>query len=175
MGVPKKSENVPKNMQRKFNQIITITDQFSETHLNKEYAQLIRYAVAALCRKRPSPLEKGKAATWACGVTHAIGMVNFLFDKSQNPYISASDLYKAFGVGQSTGQGKSRLVRDLLDMYQMDPNWSLQSNIDKNPLIWVLTVNGVMVDVRDMPLEVQEIAYKKGLIPYIPKEEATGT
>ncbi|WP_207787580.1 DUF6398 domain-containing protein [Candidatus Thiosymbion oneisti] len=175
MGVPKKSENVPKNMQRKFNQIITITDQFSETHLNKEYAQLIRYAVAALCRKRPSPLEKGKAATWACGVTHAIGMVNFLFDKSQNPYISASDLYKAFGVGQSTGQGKSRLVRDLLDMYQMDPNWSLQSNIDKNPLIWMLTVNGVMVDVRDMPLEVQEIAYKKGLIPYIPKEEVTGT
>ncbi len=68
---------------------------------------------------------KGKENSWTCGATHAIGMVNFLFDNTQSPHLSASELYKKFGVGQSTGQGKSKLIRDLLGMYQSDPNWSL--------------------------------------------------
>ena len=42
------------------------------------------------------------------------------------------------------------------------------SKFDSNPLIWMLTVNGVMVDVRHLPIEVQEVAYQKGLIPYVP-------
>ncbi len=166
----KKSENVPKSLQSTYDEIIDLTNKFSQAHLNDEYAQLIRYATAALCRKRPSPLLKGKASSWACGITHAIGMVNFLYDSNQTPHISASELYKAFGVGNSTGQGKSKLVRDTLDMYQMDPNWSLPSKIDENPIVWMLSVNGMIVDIRHMPREAQEIAYEKGLIPYIPDE-----
>ncbi|MGH8547051.1 MAG: DUF6398 domain-containing protein [Methylococcales bacterium] len=121
------SENVPKTMRDKYKDIVTITDYISHKHLNYEYAKLIRYAIAALCRKRPPPIEKGKPNTWACGVTHALGMVNFMFDKSQTPYMSASDLYNAFGVGQSTGQAKSKLVRRVLGMHQLSPNWTLPS------------------------------------------------
>jgi hypothetical protein len=62
------------------------------------------------------------------------------------------------------------MVRDALKMNQMDPNWCLPSKLDDNPLAWTLMVNGFMVDIRYMPLEVQEIAYRKGLIPYIPGE-----
>ena len=72
------------------------------------------------------------------GVTHAIGMVNFLFDKPQTPHIGAADLYKKFGVGQSTGQGKSKTIRDYLDMYQSDPNWTLTSKLDNNPMAWLV-------------------------------------
>jgi len=100
-----KSEKVPRALEAKFGEIVAITDAFAVTHLDDEYRQLIRYAVAALCRKRPSPLEKGRASTWACAVTHAIGMVNFLFDPSQTPHMNAADLYRAFGIGQSTGAG----------------------------------------------------------------------
>jgi hypothetical protein len=124
MGLTKKSENIPKLMNEKYNAIVKLTDDFSKNNLNQEYAQIIRYVIAALCRKRPSPLMKGKENSWACGATHAIGMVNFLFDNTQSPHLSASELYKKFGVGQSTGQGKSKLIRDLLGMYQSDPNWS---------------------------------------------------
>ncbi|GFO77351.1 hypothetical protein BPLS_P5741 [Bathymodiolus platifrons methanotrophic gill symbiont] len=136
MGQVKKSENVPKSMQEKYKAIVELTDCFSEENLNEEYTQLIRYAVAALCRKRPSPLEKGKANSWACGVTHAIGMVNFLFDKSQTPHIGAADLYEKFGVARNTGQGKSKTIRDYLGMYQSDPNWTLASNLDSNLMAW---------------------------------------
>lgn len=169
----KKSENIPKSMTERYAEITSITDSFSQEHLTEEYSQLIRYAIAALCRKRPSPLAKGKAATWACGATHAIGMANFLFDSSEPPYIGAGDLYKKFGVGESTGQGKSKLIRDLLKIYPLEPNWTLPSKVADNPMTWMLTVNGMLVDVRHMPREVQEIAFQKGLIPYIPSDKKT--
>jgi len=44
----------------------------------------------------------------------------------------------------------------------------LQSLADRNPLVWMAEVNDVLVDLRDMPREVQEIVYEKGMIPYIP-------
>jgi hypothetical protein len=50
-----KSEKVPAAMQDKFNHIVALTDDFSQQHLNDEYAQMIRLTVAALCCKRPSP------------------------------------------------------------------------------------------------------------------------
>ena len=120
MAKTKKSEKVPNAMEEKFNGIVAITDNFAKQHLNDEYAQIIRFATAALCRKRPSPLVKGREKTWACGITHAIGMVNFLFDSSQDPHISAKEIYKWFGVSPSTGQSKSKQVRDTLSMHQMD-------------------------------------------------------
>ena len=84
------SQSVPKEMQERFDEITRFTDAFSQERLNEEYAQLCRELTATLCRKRPSPLARGKANTWACGIIHAVGMVNFLFDASQTPHISAS-------------------------------------------------------------------------------------
>ncbi|MBD1909897.1 plasmid pRiA4b ORF-3 family protein [Leptolyngbya sp. FACHB-16] len=155
-------------MEEKFNSIVALTDEFARQRLNDEYAQLFRKATAALCRKRPSPLESGQAKTWAGGIAHAIGMVNFLYDSSQNPHITSADLYKWFGIGASTGQGKSKLVRDTLKMQQFDPEWCLPSRIDDNPLVWMLSVNGLIMDIRRAPLGAQVEAYRKGLIPYIP-------
>jgi hypothetical protein len=166
-----RSERVPKGIQERYEEIVSITDSFSRKHLDEEYAQLIRFAVAALSRKRPSPIEKGNAKSWACGVTHAIGMANFLFDSESKPYIRATELYKEFGVGQSTGQGRSKLIRDLLKMNHFEPTWLLRSSVDRNPMIWTLSVNGMLVDIRKMPREAQDVAFEKGLIPYIPDDE----
>jgi len=164
-------EKVPKEMLEKYTSIVELTDSFSQKYLNEEYSQLIRNTVAALCRKRPSPVSKGKINSWACGATHAIGMVNFLFDPSQSPHVSAPEIYDAFGVRHSTGQGKSKIIRDLLKMYQMDLNWSLPSRLDQNPMVWMVSVNGMISDIRRMPKEVQELAFKKGVIPYIPSNK----
>lgn len=166
-----KSEKVPKHMQTTFEAIVALTDKFCREHLNEEYAQLARQAAAALCRQRPSPLMTGYVDTWACGIVYALGFVNFLFDKNQKPYMSAADLCAAFGVSKSTGSAKSKAVRDALSMGQMDPNWCLPSKLEDNPMAWMIMVNGLIVDVRGMPREIQEIAYQKGLIPYIPADK----
>jgi hypothetical protein len=81
------SQQVPKELQARFDEITHLTDTFSQRYLNDEYAQLCRELTATLCRKRPSPLVRGKANTWACGIIHALGMVNFLFDSSQIPIL----------------------------------------------------------------------------------------
>jgi hypothetical protein len=40
-----------------------------------------------------------------------IGWVNFLDDSSHKPHMKLTAIDKAFGVGESTGQGKSMLIR----------------------------------------------------------------
>jgi len=167
-------EKVPKQMQGKFDEITRLTDAFSAQYLNDEYANLSRQLTAALCRKRPSPLTKGQAKSWACGIVHALGLVNFLDDSSQTPHLKAKEVYAGFGVGESTGQGKSKQIRDLMKMHQMDPNWCVPSLIERNPMIWMLSVNGYLMDIRQAPREIQEEAFRKGLIPYIPADNCHG-
>ena len=123
---------------------------------------------AALSRKRPSPLESGRERSWAAGVVYALGQVNFLFDKSEDPYMSAGELCEKIGVSQSTASNKSREIWYRLDLMQLHPDWCLPSRLEDNILAWMIEVNGLPVDARMMSGEVQEEAYRLGLIPYIP-------
>ena len=41
---------------------------------------------------------------------------------------------------------------------------------DDNQRIWMKEVNGVIVDLRSAPYEIQKAAYEQGLIPYIPAD-----
>lgn len=168
------STRVPAAMQDKFNAIAQAADAFCDQRLNDEYKQLIRLALAALSRKRPSPLLKGKDVAWAAGAVHALGMVNFLFDPSQTPHCKAADIQAHFGVGASTCSSRSKEMRDALDMGQLSVEWTLPSRMDANPLIWMLEVNGLLVDVRRMPLEVQDMAFAQGFIPYVPGRKEGG-
>ena len=85
--------------------------------------------------------------------------------------MATADVCAAFGVGQSTASAKARVISDALGTHRMDPRWTLRSLIDRNPLVWMAEVNGFLVDLRDMPREVQVIAYDKGMIPYIPADQ----
>jgi len=169
--MPKKqSKSVPSSVEPFYSAIVNLTDAVCKEHLNSEYAELARQLAATLARKRPSPIVRGKPEIWACAIIYALGTVNFLFDKSQTPHMRADELCAAFGVSQSSSANKAKFIRDTLKIYQLDPNWCLPSRIDDNPMVWILQVNGLMVDIRHMPREVQVIAYEKGLIPYIPAD-----
>src|SRR5258706_1184084 len=127
--MPKRSpsQQVPKDLQAHFDEITHLTDTFSQRYLNDEYAQLCRELTATLCRKCPSPLARGKAPTWACGIIHALGMVNFLFDSSQTPHIAASQIWEFFDLSSSTMQAKSNQIPDRLAMYPMPTDCSIPS------------------------------------------------
>ena len=72
------------------------------------------------------------------------------------------------GASQSTGSRYARKIRDDLDLKPFDPDWTLASKVDENPVAWMIPVNGMLVDARDMPKEVQEEAARKDLTPYVP-------
>jgi len=154
--------------------IVGLIDQFCKEHLNEEYAVLCRKLAEKLGRKRPSPLLQGSPNAWASGIVRAVGGVNFLHDKSQTPYMRSTDIDHYLGTSPSSGAAKLAAIRKMFKMYQLDPNWTLPSRLEDNPMVWMLQVNGFMVDVRHAPREVQEIAFKKGLIPYIPADRQRG-
>ena len=166
----KKSESFLGAIEPAHTAIANLTESICKQYLNDDYATLARNLAATLARKRPSPIIRGKLEIWACGILYALGTVNFLFDKTQTLHMRSDELCAAFGVSISSGENKAKLIRDLLKMYPLDPNWCLPGYVEENPLIWTLQVNGMMVDVRHMPREVQAIAYEKGLIPYIPAD-----
>ena len=148
-------------------QILELTNAFCQNHLNEDYRELCEDLTWAVYEEG-LPLEKGQPSGWASGVAHAIGYVNFLHDPSQSPHMTSAQLAEGFGVSQQTMLTKSKIIRDMLDLIQFDPEWCLPALLEDNPLVWMLKVNGFIIDARDAPLKFQREAYQRGLIPYVP-------
>ena len=166
---------IPAAMRSTAEQVIELTDKVCADLLDEEYAGLARQVVAKLARKRPSPLQSGRAATWAGGVVWALGQVNFLFDRSTEPYVAHDDLADAFGLSKSTLGQKAKQIRDMLKMTWGTPEFLRAERIDDNPMIWFIMVNGLPFDARELAIEIQVEAYLKGVIPYVPALGRDGT
>ena len=131
MGKVTRSKSVPKNMQARYDQLVALTDEFCNRHLNDEYREAAQYMAAALCRKRPSPIASGQVCSWACGIIYALGQVNFLSDKSFEPYMMLANVCAGLGVSQSTGSAKARAISDALKLGPaFDPGGS------QGPCLW---------------------------------------
>lgn len=159
-------------MAEKFSAITALTDAFCSKHLNEDYRQIIHRVVGSLARKRPSPLLKGKENVWAAAAVHAVGRVNFLDDASQTPHCKPKAIYEFFGIAESTGQNKSKEIRELLKMGPFAHTWMLPNRIEDCSVMWMLQVNGLYIDIRNAPIDLQRLAFEKGLIPYVPADKA---
>ncbi len=166
---------VPKALRPVVEEISAITDSVCLAVLDEEYADLARRAVAKLARKRPSPLLRGRRAGWAAGVVYALGQANFLFDPAIGPTVTADQLSEAFGLAKSTMGSKARQVRDLLRISPFSPEFERADVAAANPLKWIIEVDGLAVDVRHVPLDIQVAAFERGFIPYVPALGPDGT
>ena len=160
--------SVPVAVRSRYADVVRLTDAACRQGLGDEYAELARRAAEVLSRKRPSPLLGGRAPGWACGIVYALGQVNFLFDKSSHPYLSSAELCALFGVSAATGAAKAREVRSALKTRVMDPEWTLPSAMDGNLMAWLVSIDGLLVDARTLPLAYQKALAEAGLIPYVP-------
>jgi Domain of unknown function (DUF6398) len=170
MSTPDRANAVPKSMQSVYDAIVSLTDTICDKYLDSEYKKLSRAMAAALCRKRQSPLGSGQPRTWACGIVYVLGRLNFLNDPSFPPHMKTADLAAAFGVGESAVHSKARVIEEALGVTTLDPQWTVPSLVERNPLTWMAEVGGFIVDLRTMPRDVQEQAFEAGIIPYIPAD-----
>jgi hypothetical protein len=169
--VENEQEKVPAALRTVFDEIVAITDDFCAEHLDDEYARLSRSLTAKLTRKRPSPLARGDRRIWAAGIVNTIGRVNFLSDPDQRPHLRTDELARLLGVRAQTMGNKSRQIEDVLGIGSMDPAWSRQDMIAKNPNVWFVELDGFVVDARSLPEELQVQAWELGLIPYVPSRQ----
>lgn len=177
MGRPT-SENplrIPEALRQQAEEILRLTDGFCADHLDAEYGELCRKLVAELARKRPSPLLRGDLRIWAGAVTYTIGSINFLFDRTQRPHMTADQLSQRLGLSKSTLSAKAKRIQDLLRIVLFEPRYCRRALLADNPLAWMISVDGFLVDARTMPPEIQMEARRKGLIPDLPASAPTDT
>ena len=161
---------VPKAMRGKYDEIAAIIEPFCGEHLDGEYRELCLRALEKLCRKRPSPVLSRRPGTWAAGIIYAIGQANWLFDKDQPIHMAAGELADSLGVSKSTASSTAAEIRKWLKIDHFNSEWSLPSRMDDNPLLWLVEVDGFVVDARHLPPELQAECARQGLIPYAPGE-----
>ena len=102
---------------------------------------------------------------------HTIGFVNFLFDKSTQPYVSAAELADYFNLSSKTIAAKGKKIRDLMKIHQLEPEYSLQNNLINNPCVWLLEINGIILDIRQESYAFQKELFEAGIIPFIPADK----
>ena len=116
-------------------EIAKMVTDFCNGKINAEYATLCEKMVRKLGRKRTNPLERGRLEIWAASVVYTVATMNFLFDKSFEPYIPSSVIFDHFGTSSSTVAQKAAQIRTMLKLKQYwDPDFSTGHMLANNPL-----------------------------------------
>lgn len=115
-------------------QIVDMVIDYCRQYLDGDYEQLCVKLVRKLGRKRTAPLATGRLEIWAAAAVYTIGSINFLFDKSFQPYVSSADINAHFGTSQSTVAQKSRAIKDMLKISPYwDKEFSTKHMMENNP------------------------------------------
>lgn len=149
--------------------IAELLKNFCTAHLDEEYAELTLKLLGKLYRKKTTPLATGKEVIWAAGIIHAVGTINFMFDKSSDAtHCSFDDLVNFFDAKKTTVTSKSKDIRDLFKMRVWDKNFSTQKMQGRNPMNSFVMVNGLILHIDSLPENIKEIArdlMEQGITP----------
>ena len=137
-------------------EIIALTKEFCDKYINEEYSELCEALVKKLGRKRSVPFMTGNLNIWAAAVVHTIGGINFLYDKSFEPYIKLPTIYEHFDVKSSTITAKTKQIKDLLKIGMFDSEFSTKKMNDNNPYNNLVMVDGLIVPLSTLPENLQE-------------------
>ena len=149
--------------------ILALIKDFCKSHLTEGYVEVCERLLESSCGAW-LPLKRGNAQSWAAGLVHAAGMINFLHDPAASgPHMKLRDIAQHFGVSPATMGNKSREIRDAINAFPLDPRFCLPERLADNPLVWLKKIDGIVRDLRMQPREMQEAALEAGLIPFIPK------
>jgi len=147
-----------KNREKK---LLELTGSFCAQKLDGDYYQLCEKLILKLGRKRDVPFKSGKIEIWAAAIIHAIGSINFLFDKSFEPYVTAEQISEYFGTKKSTVSNKARQIKDMFKLGYYDSNFSTQKMTENNPFNDMVMVNGLIVPLSSIPEDLQEMVKKE--------------
>ena len=135
--------------------IIDHVREFCDKSLNAEYFELSEKLIQKLGCKKNVPFLTGKSEIWAAAVIHALGTINFLFDKASEPYVTVDEINVFFETNKSTVTGKSKLIRDLLKLSAWDNEFSTNRMNEVNPFDNLVMVDGLIVPLNTLPEEYQ--------------------
>jgi transcription initiation factor TFIIIB Brf1 subunit/transcription initiation factor TFIIB len=137
-------------IQKRYSEILELLQAFCKAKLNDEYLELAEKMLGKLARKRHVPFETGKVEIWAAAIIHALGMVNFLFDRSQNPHTTVREIHEFFGTKESTVGNKSKEIRDMFKLRHWDDEFGTREMQKRNPFNSMRVLpNGMIVFIEE--------------------------
>lgn len=113
--------------------LVEMTAEFCNAHLDEDYKQLCEKLILKMSRKRNVPFLYGRLDIWAAAIIHALGSINFLFDPSFEPYVSAESISNYFDTSRSTVSQKAKVIRDMFRMGYWDNEFSTTHMIENKP------------------------------------------
>ena len=150
-----------KEIKKREKKLLELTGTFCAQKLDDDYFHLCEKLVKKLGRKRDVPFIRGKIEIWAAAVVYVIGSINFLFDKSFEPYMTAEQISEYFGTKNSTVSNKARQIKDMFDMWHFSPEFSTQRMTETNPFNNMVMVDGFIVPLDTITEDLQELVKKE--------------
>lgn len=145
-------------LQEKVSKIKDLATSFCAQKLNEDYFELTEKVIDKLKRKRPSPLLRGKEEIWAAAVIHAIGQINFLNDKSFEPYITFDEMNDFFVPKKSSVTNKAAEIRKMLKINRMTGfEYMTKDRKDNHPMYNMVMVDGLFMPISSIPEEYQQM------------------
>lgn len=139
------------NVEEKTKKLTEMTSEFCQLYLDEGYKQLCEKLIQKMSRKRQVPFLSGRIEIWAAAIVYALGSINFLFDKSFSPYVTAEDIGKHFGTTKSSASQKAKIIRDILKLNYWDKEFSTAHMKESNPFSNLVMVDGFIVDKKHLP------------------------
>ena len=136
--------------------LLEMVRTFCMQKLDEDYLQLCEKLIRKMGRKREVPFQRGKLEIWAASVVHAIGSINFLSDKSFEPYLTLDEINEYFGTKNSTVSQKAAQIKDMFKMWHFSPEFSTKKMTGENPFNNLVMVDGLIVPLNSLPSDLQE-------------------
>ncbi len=146
-----------KEIKEREKKLLDMTGIFCSKKLDDDYFQLCEKLIKKMGRKREVPFKRGKLEIWAAAVIYAIGSINFLFDKSFEPYITAQQISDYFGTKNSTVSNKARQIREMFNLTMFDNEFATEQMNETNPFNDLVMVDGLIVPLSSIPADLQEL------------------
>jgi hypothetical protein len=135
--------------------IVDLVTSFCHEKLDEEYIDLCSDLMEEYDAVEENVFHRGKPEIWASAIIYAIGSINFLFDKNTEPYVSIDDITNYFGTKKSTITNKGRVIKDDLDIFIFDPDFSREEILENNSFDKYEIVNGFIVP-KEKPLNLSD-------------------
>ena len=131
-------------------QLIEEVSSFCDDKLDEEYRQLSINLIEKMGRKHEVPFKRGKIEIWASAVIYALGQINFLFDRSFEPYSTPDEICDYFNTKKSTVSNKARMIRDMFNLEPFDREFSTSYIKGEAPRFTIDEKTGMIVPVSDI-------------------------
>lgn len=140
-------------------QLVEMVSSFCDEQLDGEYKQLSIKLIEKMGRKHEVPFKRGKLEIWSSAVIYALGQINFLFDKSFEPYSTPDEICDYFGTKKSTVSNKAHTIREMFNLDPFDKEFSTKHMMDIMPSFMIDDDLGLSIPTSDMDEFFDEVNY----------------